>query len=146
MAVYLTVECDFGRCNARLTGTAWAEVKQEALEQGWSAPNQESDIFCLEHRPDKYSPCVVCGRPRRRRGWKKEDHPGTMAWGTKGRCVSCASAEKLGAGAEVRLDRAVERYVEKRSGYFAVGLNDPRSLEDEARKVAPEDLWQTLGI
>lgn len=146
MAVYLTVECDFGRCDARLTGTAWAEVKQEALEQGWSAPNQESDIFCLEHRPDKYSPCVVCGRPRRRRGWKKEDHPGTMAWGTKGRCVSCASAEKLGAGAEVRLDRAVERYVEKRSADFAAVLNGPRPLEDEVRKVAPEDLWQTLGI
>lgn len=151
MAAFWKVTCDAEGCLAsHITGCAtWNDVQARAAELKWKLDAPDEPMFCFDHRPDKYSPCVVCGRPRRRRGWKKQDHPGTMAWGTKGRCVSCASAEKLGAGAEVRLDRAVEKYLMFRGPEYAYvfhGTEWRESNTDLARKAAPEDLWQTLGI
>jgi hypothetical protein len=90
------------------------------------------------HARASYRDCKDCGRPMRRRAWKKEHHPGTVAEESNGRCRGCAKdtgpdpylaeATKWAGTATVR---ALHRYVqEDPAGYDYLLAPSPAGGDD----------------
>lgn len=68
----------------------------------------------------EYPICAKCNRPYRKWGWKKKDHPGTLAKGIHPHCNVCTERIRKGASINVRnqdakMLSAVERYLSMRT-------------------------------
>ena len=141
-------ECDEEECSATVTGNSYAEARGDAAAQGWSVFSND-DIRCRDHRA--YEKCAKCSRDMRPWNTPKALHPSTVAPGSGGLCSTCTDHKRRGKpnsviAQDAKMEAAVARYVSMRTPEFREVFNDPRPLEHEARKAAPQDLWPILGL
>ena len=81
--------------------------------------------------------CTVCGALLRPSGARKEDYPGTKAYGRSGLCMGHYEAERRGGGA------AHAAGLQAKLGEVRpIMLHEAQAV----RRLAPEDLWDILGI
>lgn len=142
-------ECDEGGCSATVIANTHAKARSEAAAHGWSVFSND-DIRCREHRV--YEKCTTCERDMRPWGTAKTLHPSTVASGGGGLCSTCTDRQRRGKpdsvrAQDVKMEAAVGRYLSMSTEGFKQMFNaDPDERAALARKVAPQDLWQTLGI
>ena len=71
------------------------------------------DMRLPECRDNHTPSCAWCGRPTRRHGQLRKDHPGTVSYGANGLCTShYQHAVRLGGGTIEDLERECDGVVE----------------------------------
>lgn len=142
-------ECDNEGCSTTVIANTLAGARSEAAAQGWSVSDSDN-VKCREHRT--YEKCAECERDMRPWGTPKALHPTTISAGSKGLCATCTARKGRGKPNSVKaqdekMTAAVDRYVSMSGEAFKqLFLGDPNERAALARKVAPQDLWETLGI
>lgn len=99
--------------------------------------------------PDEliHGDCTCCNRPMRKRGVPLSDAPGTMAYGQRGLCKSCAQPSNLlyvRKSAEEG-DERIDKVVHGLNNYFARGRYK-RGIPPEPSPIAWKPSHQRLAL